>query len=134
MRASKAILCFRIIKYYDFAIKMMIIAEETLPSYINLTILMFTLILIYALIGMEFFRRTYDTIHNEKGQLKSFETIPQAWITVFDISTNDDWFTLMELGSNHANEWITALYLFIMIYLINHLTFGLVLAIILDGF
>jgi hypothetical protein len=65
MRGSKVLFFFRIIKYYDFAIKMMRIAEETFPSYISLTFLMFVTILTYAMLGMEFFRGKYDTIHNE---------------------------------------------------------------------
>jgi hypothetical protein len=55
-------------------------------------------------------------------------------MTVFDMSTNDDWFTLIKIKSQDSNSWLTACYLIIMIYLLNHLTFGLVLAILLDGF
>lgn len=51
LMSLKAILAYRIIKYYPFAINMMAIATSTLPSYLNLTFLMFVLILVYGLLG-----------------------------------------------------------------------------------
>jgi hypothetical protein len=49
--ALKAILFYRIIKYYPFAIKMMTIARNTLPSYLNLSFLMFMLIFVSGFLG-----------------------------------------------------------------------------------
>lgn len=130
----KAILFYRVIVYYEFAQKMITIAEQTLSSYLNLTFLMFVLILIYALVGMEVFQRKYDTQEDELGMLHSFDDPVRAWVSVFDISTNDDWYGLLILGTTHGSPSVTCLYLFIMIYLINYITFGIVLAILLDGF
>lgn len=52
LRGFMAILFYRIIKYNKFAVKIMNIASKTLPSYINLIILMFVMILIYGLFAM----------------------------------------------------------------------------------
>ena len=57
----------------------------------------------------------------------------KAWITVFNIITNDDWYGVMVLGSG-VNKGATVAYCFVMIYLINYLVIGLVMAIVLDGF
>ena len=51
MVALKAILAYRFIKYYSFAIKMMNLALASLPSYLNLTFLMFILVFMFACIG-----------------------------------------------------------------------------------
>lgn len=51
MVALKAILAYRFIKYYSFAIKMMNLALASLPSYLNLTFLMFILVFLFACIG-----------------------------------------------------------------------------------
>ncbi len=55
MRACKALMFYRIIKYNKFAIKIIAIANRTVPSYVTLTFLMFYIILIFAIVGMEFF-------------------------------------------------------------------------------
>lgn len=60
MRGFMAILFYRIIKYSPFAVKIMHIAEKTLPSYISLILLMFVMIFIYALFGMEIFANKFD--------------------------------------------------------------------------
>jgi hypothetical protein len=52
MHVIKALLFFRIFHYNAFGSKMIDIAEKTLPSYANLTLLLFFLILNYALLGI----------------------------------------------------------------------------------
>jgi hypothetical protein len=52
MHVIKALLFFRIFRYNAFGSKMIDIAEKTLPSYVNLTLLLFFLILNYALLGI----------------------------------------------------------------------------------
>lgn len=55
-------------------------------------------------------------------------------MTVFDISTNDDWYGVIILGTRYSNVYLTILYCIALLYILNYMTFGLVLAIILDGF
>jgi hypothetical protein len=55
MRAFKALMFYRVLKYNTFAVRIMDIASETVPSYLNLTFLMVYVILIFAIVGMEFF-------------------------------------------------------------------------------
>lgn len=55
-------------------------------------------------------------------------------MSVFDISTGDDWYGLLVLGVNNSNEWSTLFFSISMVFIVNYMTFGLVMAIILDGF
>ena len=57
----------------------------------------------------------------------------KAWITVFNIMTNDDWYGVLILGSS-INKEATIIYCFFLIYIVNYLVQGLVMAILLDGF
>jgi hypothetical protein len=55
-------------------------------------------------------------------------------MSVFVVSTNDDWFGILELGTAHAIKWATILYCYSLLFLINYIVFGLLMAIILDTF
>lgn len=52
LRILKATLVYRLLKYNAFAQNILEIAYETLPTYANLTLLMFFLILNYSLLGL----------------------------------------------------------------------------------
>jgi hypothetical protein len=47
--------------------------------------------------------------------------------------TNDDWYGLLVLGSE-INTSFTVFYLFTMVYVLNYIIVGLLMAILLDGF
>jgi hypothetical protein len=55
-------------------------------------------------------------------------------VSVFVVSTTDDWFGILELGTAHSIKWATILYCFSLLFLINYIVFGLLMAIILDTF
>jgi len=55
-------------------------------------------------------------------------------MSVFVIGTNDDLYGVIRLGSEYASPWTTFLYSTMVLYVLNFMTFGLVIAIILDGF
>lgn len=60
MRAFKAFMFYRVIKYNDFAIKISKIAIKTVPSYLNLTFLVGFVIFLFAIVGMQFFVNKFD--------------------------------------------------------------------------
>lgn len=54
-------------------------------------------------------------------------------MTVFNIMTNDDWYGVYVIGTG-LNMDAATIYSFSMVIILNYLTYGLVLAILLDGF
>jgi hypothetical protein len=52
---------------------------------------------------------------------------------VFNIMTNDDWIGVNIIGSN-SNVTLTFFYCVSMMFIVNYITFGLMMAILLDGF
>lgn len=54
-------------------------------------------------------------------------------MTIFNIMTNDDWYGVLVLGTN-INLNFGIIYSYSMVIILNYLTYGLVLAILLDGF
>lgn len=54
-------------------------------------------------------------------------------MTIFNIMTNDDWYGVYVLGSG-INFTFSIIYSFSLVLILNYLTYGLVIAILLDGF
>ena len=54
-------------------------------------------------------------------------------MTIFNIMTNDDWYGVYVIGTG-LNKISATIYSFSMVIILNYLTYGLVLAILLDGF
>lgn len=66
--------------------------------------------------------------------MHSYESVGKAWMTVFNIITNDDWYGVLVLGTKYSRPWIAIAYTFTMIFVINYLIYGLVMAVLLDAF
>lgn len=109
------------------------ITKNTFPSFINLIILMLFVIMIFALLGMNIFKDKFP-INTENGLLHSFLNVPKSFMAVFDRATGDDWYGLIIYGTTYSNPTLTMIYGIALVYVLIFMTFGLVLAIILDGF
>ncbi|CAD8209125.1 unnamed protein product [Paramecium pentaurelia] len=132
IRGTKCLLFYRCLKYNSMAVTIGHIASKTFKSYIYLTFLMFIVIFLYALVGMEVYAGEFDQ-NDVLGQLHSYDNVLKSFMTVFNIMTNDDWYGVFVLGTG-INETFGTLYSYSMVIVLNYLTYGLVLAILLDGF
>ncbi|CAD8095967.1 unnamed protein product [Paramecium sonneborni] len=132
IRGTKCILFYRCLKYNQMAVLIGKIASITFKQYIYLTIFMFIIITIYAMIGMDLYAGNLDQ-NDSLGQLHSFDNLLKAMMTIFNIMTNDDWYGVYVIGSE-INTVAATIYSFSMVIILNYLTYGLVLAILLDGF
>ncbi|CAD8111921.1 unnamed protein product [Paramecium sonneborni] len=132
IRGTKCLLFYRVLKYNKMAVAIGHIAQRTFKQYIYLTFLMFLVIFIYAMIGMEMYAGFFDQT-DALGQLHSYENILKAFMTIFNIMTNDDWYGVYVMGGN-INYVFAVIYSYSMVIVLNYITYGLVLAILLDGF
>ncbi|CAD8191236.1 unnamed protein product [Paramecium pentaurelia] len=131
IRGTKCILFYRCLKYNQMAVLIGKIASITFTQYIYLTIFMFIIIIIYAMIGMDLYSNKFDQ-NDSYSQLHSFDDLIKAIMTIFNIMTND-WYRVYILGSE-ISIVASMIYSFSMVIILNYLTYGLVLAILLDGF
>ena len=60
--------------------------------------------------------------------------MPAAFLTVFIRASMEDWFGLVVLGSTYSYKVATMFYGVIFVYVLNFMTIGFILAIILDAF
>ncbi|CAK63943.1 unnamed protein product (macronuclear) [Paramecium tetraurelia] len=132
IRGTKCLLFYRVLKYNKMAVAIGHIAQRTFRQYIYLTFLFFLVIFVYAMIGMEMYAGYFDQT-DALGQLHSYDNILKAFMTIFNILTNDDWYGVYVMGGN-INYIFAVIYSYSMVILLNYITYGLVLAILLDGF
>ncbi|CAK80287.1 unnamed protein product (macronuclear) [Paramecium tetraurelia] len=133
LRATNAILLYRIIKYNQFVTRIMRIAKITFKKYLSLMFLMLSIILIFSILGMQFFIENFQ--ENESlSQLHSFKSFAKSWMTIFNISTNDDAVGMLKVVIKFQQPWIGILFYFITVFTINYLIYGLVMAVLLDAF
>ncbi|CAD8121632.1 unnamed protein product [Paramecium sonneborni] len=132
IRGTKCLLFYRVLKYNKMAVAIGHIAQKTFKQYIYLTFLFFLVIFVYAMIGMEMYAGYFDQTE-ALGQLHSYDNIFKAFMTIFNILTNDDWYGVYVLGGD-INYIFAVIYSYSMVIFLNYITYGLVLAILLDGF
>ncbi|CAD8096268.1 unnamed protein product [Paramecium sonneborni] len=132
IRGTKCLLFYRCLKYNAMAVRIGHIASMTFKQYIYLTFLMFLVIFMYALVGMEMFAGEFDQT-DTLGQLHSYDNIFKAFMTIFNIMTNDDWYGVYVMGSE-LNYTFAVIYSYSMVIILNYLTYGLFMAVLLDGF
>ncbi|CAD8192000.1 unnamed protein product [Paramecium octaurelia] len=132
MRSTKCLLFYRCILYIQMARIIGAIASITYKSYIYLTFLMFFMILTFGLIGMELFANKFDDYH-KKGYMQSFDDPAKAFMTVFNIMTNDDWFGVYRIGTEVQTE-LAVTFSIALVFTLNYFIYGIMMAILLDGF
>lgn len=54
-------------------------------------------------------------------------------MTIFNIMTNDDWFGVYRIGTT-VNLELTVVFSFVLVFTLNYFVFGIMMAILLDGF
>ncbi|CAD8144325.1 unnamed protein product [Paramecium octaurelia] len=131
IRILKSLFFFRVIKYNTFAQNMMMISYQTFPNYAVMALLLFFLILNYAIFSLQIFN------FPEFAELKMyhyFGNIYQSWIAVYDISTGDDWYGVVILSTTYGIYYIGFLFCISLVFIVNYFGFGLSFVIILDGF
>jgi hypothetical protein len=76
---------------------------NTLPSILNVGLLMFLIVFIYAVLGMNLFA----TVKNQAPMNKrlNFECFPSAFVTLIRICTGEAWSDLMEVLSRPASAY-----------------------------
>ncbi|CAD8190377.1 unnamed protein product [Paramecium pentaurelia] len=132
MRSTKCLLFYRCISYIYMARIIGAIAQITYKSYVYLAFLMFFMILTFGLIGMELYAHKFDEYH-KNGYMHSFDDPGQAFMTVFNIMTNDDWFGVYRIGTEVQTE-LSITYSIGLVFTLNYFIYGIMMAILLDGF
>ena len=141
MRAGRLLRIFRSARKWVALRKVMETLMRTLPRVAPLSMLLFLLIVIYALLGMMLFGgKFYFPYREDCAPWKNcavpranFDDFPTAFVSVFQILTGEDW-NMIFYDSAATTGMASALYYVVVVILGNYIVLSLFVAILLEGF
>lgn len=68
------------------------------------------------------------------GFIHTYHSVMKSWMSTFDISTNDDWYGVLRLGTTFSSPPIAYIFCVSVVYILNIMIWGLVMAFLLDQF
>lgn len=109
------------------------VISRSLQKFIYIAMLLFILIFIYSLLGMQIFSGQFNFPNNPYRE--SFDGFFWSFLSVFQIMTVENWNDVLYLAMHSgANTFISLLYLVSWIFIGNYIFLNLFLAILLDEF
>lgn len=141
MRAGRLLRIFRSARKWQALRKVMATLMRTLPAIAPLSMLLFLLIVIYALLGMMLFGgKFYFPYRDDCVPWKecavpraNFDDFMTAFVTVFQILTGEDWNMIMYDSAATVGMASTA-YFVVVVIVGNYIVLSLFVAILLEGF
>lgn len=107
---------------------------KSFESFMYITILMFTFVFIYALLGMQVFGGKYN-FGDEEPARGNFDSFVIAFVTVFQVLTMENWqLTLYQSMRTSNPKYVTGIFYISWIFIGNFILLNLFLAILLDSF
>lgn len=130
LRAFRLLRIFKIVKSWTTLKKLLETVLNSFSSIANLGLLMFLLIFIYALIGMQFF--SGDIPDNKNGEFRyNFNSFGYSLITIFVLLTAENWNSILYQFID-KDGWGASIYFITMIIFGNIMVLNLFLAILLS--
>jgi len=130
LRAFRLLRIFKIVKSWTTLKKLLQTVLNSFSSIANLGLLMFLLIFIYSLIGMQFF--SGDIPDNEDNEFRfNFNTFGYSLITIFVMLTAENWNSIL-IQFIDKDGFAASIYFVSMIIFGNIMVLNLFLAILLS--
>ena len=110
---------------------------RSLKKFIYIALLLLLLIFIYSLLGMQIFGGKFNYADNngDNRLREDFNSFTDAFITVFQVMTQENWPDLIILTlRSTVNQAVSLLYLVSWIFIGNYIFLNLFVAILLDEF
>ncbi|XP_066456419.1 voltage-dependent L-type calcium channel subunit alpha-1S [Eleutherodactylus coqui] len=97
LRCIRLLRIFKITRYWTSLNNLVASLLNSVRSIASLLLLLFLFMVIFALLGMQMFGGKFD-FEDTEIRRSTFDTFPQALITVFQILTGEDWTSVMYDG------------------------------------
>ena len=134
LRIVYALRILRLLRKLEYMFVILFILNNYFFLFFYTFLILFWIIFIYSLFGIQFFQRETVDFHNLEYQQFDFSRILNAVMTCFNIITLDNWYHIIVIAYNNANHFIIIIYLFSLIFIGNFIFLNLYMAIILDAF
>ncbi|EWS72781.1 cation channel family transporter (macronuclear) [Tetrahymena thermophila SB210] len=135
LRVFRVLRVTRLLRSLQFMKVLIAAISSTLEQFIYILLLLFLIMFIYALLGMNIFGGNWPTFNSNIPSRFNYDQFLNAYMAVLDLVTLENWNDQLTtcLLSNVSN-YVCSAYLVSMIFIGNYILIDLVLAIMLDSF
>ncbi|KAL4431571.1 hypothetical protein ABPG74_017276 [Tetrahymena malaccensis] len=135
LRVFRVLRVTRLLRSLQFMKVLIAAISSTLEQFIYILLLLFLIMFIYALLGMNIFGGNWPTFNSNIPSRFNYDQFLNAYMAVLDLVTLENWNDQLTtcLTSNVSN-YVCSAYLISMIFIGNYILIDLVLAIMLDSF
>ena len=133
-RTFRVLRVTRLLRGLESMVLIINVFMKSFEQFFYITVLMFTFVFIYALLGMQTFGGRYNFGDEDppRGNYDSFEI---AFVTVFQVLTMENWQLNLYQSMRTSNpKYVTAIFYVSWIFIGNFILLNLLLAILLDSF
>ena len=123
----------RLLKYMKFTSIMIDILKRTLFPFLSIGFILFLILFIFSLLGVELFRNNLTT-NSFEGQEYSFQSFQLAFYSCFNLINLNNWYGFVSFGAKHSLGFESVVFSIIIMILGNFIVLNLFIAIMLDGF
>uniref|UniRef100_A0A8C4QLP1 Voltage-dependent L-type calcium channel subunit alpha n=1 Tax=Eptatretus burgeri TaxID=7764 RepID=A0A8C4QLP1_EPTBU len=96
LRCVRLLRIFKVTRYWNSLTNLVMSLLNSMRSIASLLLLLFLFIIIFALLGMQLFGSRFS--HSPQPRRSTFDSFPNALLTVFQILTGEDWNMVMYNG------------------------------------
>ncbi|XP_055966549.1 voltage-dependent L-type calcium channel subunit alpha-1S [Sorex fumeus] len=137
LRCIRLLRLFKITKYWTSLSNLVASLLNSVRSIASLLLLLFLFIVIFALLGMQLFGGRYD-FEDMEDRRSNFDNFPQAFISVFQVLTGEDWTSIMYNGilayGGPAYPGVLVCIYFVILFICgNYILLNVFLAIAVDN-
>ncbi|KAM7049936.1 voltage-dependent L-type calcium channel subunit alpha-1S isoform 1-T1 [Molossus nigricans] len=137
LRCIRLLRLFKITKYWTSLSNLVASLLNSIRSIASLLLLLFLFIIIFALLGMQLFGGRYD-FEDTEIRRSNFDNFPQAFISVFQVLTGEDWNSVMyngvmAYGGPSYPGMLVCIYFVILFVCGNYILLNVFLAIAVDN-
>ncbi|KAG2468021.1 voltage-dependent L-type calcium channel subunit alpha-1S-like isoform X1 [Polypterus senegalus] len=137
LRCIRLLRIFKITRYWTSLSNLVASLLNSVRSIASLLLLLFLFIIIFSLLGMQVFGGKYN-FEDTEVRRSTFDTFPQALISVFQILTGEDWNSvmyngIMAYGGPSFPGVLVCIYFIILFVCGNYILLNVFLAIAVDN-
>ncbi|ELK33938.1 Voltage-dependent L-type calcium channel subunit alpha-1F [Myotis davidii] len=137
LRCVRLLRIFKVTRHWASLSNLVASLLNSMKSIASLLLLLFLFIIIFSLLGMQLFggKFNFDQTHTKRS---TFDTFPQALLTVFQILTGEDWNVvmydgIMAYGGPFFPGMLVCVYFIILFICGNYILLNVFLAIAVDN-
>uniref|UniRef100_A0A452S9T5 Voltage-dependent L-type calcium channel subunit alpha n=1 Tax=Ursus americanus TaxID=9643 RepID=A0A452S9T5_URSAM len=137
LRCVRLLRIFKVTRHWASLSNLVASLLNSMKSIASLLLLLFLFIIIFSLLGMQLFggKFNFDQTHTKRS---TFDTFPQALLTVFQILTGEDWNAvmydgIMAYGGPFFPGMLVCVYFIILFICGNYILLNVFLAIAVDN-